>query len=146
MLLFGGNLSGGKKAKPAAVANASNSLPSDQAGDESGEAGGILTPHTDALHRLTNHELRLLEELERTRSKLQAEWRLKVANLQRQHPETLASTLNNVHEAAVPNVEELEKRFQLAMGGGRPPVPNDLQRAMHSKTLKLSRTSAPSRS
>ncbi|EGZ17482.1 hypothetical protein PHYSODRAFT_500042 [Phytophthora sojae] len=119
MLLFGGNLSGGKKAKPAA-------------------AGGILTPHTDALHRLTNHELRLLEELERTRSKLQAEWRLKVANLQRQHPETLASTLNNVHEAAVPNVEELEKRFQLAMGGGRPPVPNDLQRAMHSKTLKLS--------
>ncbi|KAE9040934.1 hypothetical protein PR003_g5000 [Phytophthora rubi] len=132
MLLFGGNLSGGKKPKPTGVSNASsasNPVPSEHAD------AVILTPHTDALHRLTNHELRLLEELERTRSKLQAEWRLKVVNLQRQHPDMLAS---NVREATVPNVEELEKRFQLAMGGSRCPVPSDLQRAMHSKTLKLS--------
>ncbi|KAG6623744.1 Transcriptional activator Myb [Phytophthora cinnamomi] len=87
---------------------------------------------------MTNHELRLLEELERTRSKLQAEWRLKVANLQRQHPDMLVSALNNVREATIPNVEELEKRFQQAMSGSTPPLSNDLQRAMHSKTLKLS--------
>uniref|UniRef100_H3HBY6 WW domain-containing protein n=1 Tax=Phytophthora ramorum TaxID=164328 RepID=H3HBY6_PHYRM len=84
MLLFGGNLSGGKKAKSAA--------------------------------------LRLLEELERTRSKLQAEWRLKVANLQRQQPEAFSNALNDARDGPVPSVEELEQRFQLAMGLDMLPV------------------------
>lgn len=77
MLLFGGTLVGAKQAtgKP---------QPQIQPPADSGNAAHVLTPHTDVLHRLTNHELRLLEELERTRSKLQAEWRLKVAAFERE--------------------------------------------------------------
>ncbi|KAG7380284.1 hypothetical protein PHYPSEUDO_007560 [Phytophthora pseudosyringae] len=139
MLLFGGNLSGGKKASSAAVVEAQEHGPPQSIGDR-GSQKATLTPHTDALHRLTNHELRLLEELERTRSKLQTEWRLKVASLQRQHPDALSTALNNSHEASVPGVEELEQRFQLAMGGAgsKSPPQNGLKHAMHSKTLKLS--------
>ncbi|EEY66516.1 uncharacterized protein PITG_17139 [Phytophthora infestans T30-4] len=119
MLLFGGNLSGGKRTSAAT---------------------DVLTPHTDALHRLTNHELRLLEELERTRSKLQAEWRLKVACLQRQHPDAVSTALNNARDGVIPSVEELEQRFQLAMGTTSTKFQQrmELQQAMHSKTLKLS--------
>ncbi|GMF18442.1 unnamed protein product [Phytophthora lilii] len=143
MLLFGGKLSGGTK-KAAATKTSNSGLT--QAEHESfgpstrdgGNEAAVLTPHTDALHRLTNHELRLLEELERTRSKLQAEWRLKVATLQRQQPEVFSGTLNNIREGTIPGVEELEKRFQLAMNGSRPLPHNDLQHAMRSKTLKLS--------
>ncbi|KAF1775659.1 WW domain [Phytophthora cactorum] len=77
--------------------------------------------------------------LERTRSKLQAEWRLKVACLQRQHPDALSTALNNVRDRAVPSVEELEQRFQLVTGAtGSKPSQKDLQHAMHSKTLTLS--------
>ncbi|KAH7484581.1 Abnormal spindle-like microcephaly-associated protein-like protein [Phytophthora ramorum] len=144
MLLFGGNLSGGKKAKSAAVSTTNNSGTLRGEHESTHQSGGsqavVLTPHTDALHRLTNHELRLLEELERTRSKLQAEWRLKVANLQRQQPEAFSNALNDAREGPVPSVEELEQRFQLAMGGAgvKSPHRTDLQHAMHSKTLKLS--------
>ncbi|POM60648.1 hypothetical protein PHPALM_30467 [Phytophthora palmivora] len=135
MLLFGGNLSGGKKT---GITKANNpSVTKEHASTQSIDDGGSLTPHTDALHRLTNHELRLLEELERTRSKLQAEWRLKVAQLQRQQPEAFSTALNNVR---IPSVEELEQRFQLAMAGtaSKSSSQHDLMRAMHSKTLKLS--------
>ncbi|KAL3666842.1 hypothetical protein V7S43_007792 [Phytophthora oleae] len=138
MLLFGGNLSGGKKAEVAQASSlgASNGHGSTQA---TRNHTATLTPHTDALHRLTNHELRLLEELERTRSKLQAEWRLKVASLQRQHPDALLSPLDNVRQGTVPSVEDLEQRF-LAMGRARlkSPPQNELHHAMRSKTLELS--------
>ncbi|KAG3116534.1 hypothetical protein PI124_g4826 [Phytophthora idaei] len=142
MLLFGGNLSGGKKTS-AAVAKPTNPAASGSLPNKHGSIGdvqtAVLTPHTDALHRLTNHELRLLEELERTRSKLQAEWRLKVACLQRQHPDALSTALNNVRDRAVPSVEELEQRFQLVTGAtGSKPSQKDLQHAMHSKTLTFS--------
>jgi hypothetical protein len=142
MLLFGGNLSGGKKASSAAVAKANHPTPlsSSPADRESTLQSPVLTPHTDALHRLTNHELRLLEELERTRSKLQAEWRLKVAYLQSQQPDVFSNALSNFREGTIPSVQELEQRLQLATGGegSRPPPRDDLQHAMHSKTLKLS--------
>ncbi|ETI45687.1 hypothetical protein F442_09734 [Phytophthora nicotianae P10297] len=139
MLLFGGNLSGGKKTS-STVAKVTNPAASSEHGSVSdgGSQTAVLTPHTDALHRLTNHELRLLEELERTRSKLQAEWRLKVACLQRQHPDAL-STSFNVREGIILSVEELEQRFQLATDGTTSKSSQrDLQHAMHSKTLKLS--------
>ncbi|KAK1945888.1 Abnormal spindle-like microcephaly-associated [Phytophthora citrophthora] len=136
MLLFGGNLSGGKKtelhaAKPSTNGHASSSTQSIQT--------TALTPHSDALHRLTNHELRLLEELERTRSKLQAEWRLKVASLQRQHPEALSTPLENVRQGTILSVEDLEQRF-LAMDRARlkSPPQHDLHHTMRSKTLALS--------
>lgn len=146
MLLFGGNLSGGKKVNTAAVAKAVDPPHFAEHGStrqSNGGGGGessAMTPHTDALHRLTNHELRLLEELERTRSKLQAEWRLKVATLQRQQPDAFSQALNNVREGTVPRVEELEQHFQLARSGAdsKSPPREDLQHTMHSKTLKLS--------
>lgn len=101
MLLFGGTLVGAKQAtgKP---------QPQIQPPVDSGNAAHVLTPHTDVLHRLTNHELRLLEELERTRAKLQAEWRLKVAAFERE---------------------------QAASGGL---LQHDLQSVMHSRTMELS--------
>lgn len=93
MLLFGGTLS-----TPAAKQNLSTQVKTedsaaipevDQRGHQSSTAKTSVTPHTDVLHRLTNHELRLLEELERTRSKLQSEWRLKLVDLQRQQPDAI---------------------------------------------------------
>lgn len=73
MLLFGGTLVGAKQSSGKSQPQIKPQTASD-----------VLTPHTDVLHRLTNHELRLLEELERTRSQLQAEWRLKVAAFERE--------------------------------------------------------------
>ncbi|KAG7395586.1 hypothetical protein PHYBOEH_003460 [Phytophthora boehmeriae] len=140
MLLFGGNLSGGAKKNSSTLATGSKNEYQRPTGDrfiDSSENSATLTPHTDVLHRLTNHELRLLEELERTRSKLQAEWRLKVADLQRQQPDML---LNIARDGSFPTVEELQQRFRLAAGEAKakPPLPTDVHRAMHSKTLKLS--------
>ncbi|KAF4031111.1 putative WW domain-containing protein [Phytophthora infestans] len=140
MLLFGGNLSGGKRTS-AAVTKATGPPATKHGSTLDGDSQtDVLTPHTDALHRLTNHELRLLEELERTRSKLQAEWRLKVACLQRQHPDAVSTALNNARDGVIPSVEELEQRFQLAMGTTSTKFQQrmELQQAMHSKTLKLS--------
>lgn len=137
MLLFGGNLSGVKKASSTSGGHSDRlqSVPQ----KDSNVQDASLTPHTDVLRRLTNHELRLLEELERTRSKLQSEWRLKMANLQRQQPEMASNGLNNARDGVFPTVEELRQHFHLgADADSKAPPPSELQHAMHSKTLKLS--------
>ncbi|RLN80635.1 hypothetical protein BBJ28_00021171 [Nothophytophthora sp. Chile5] len=147
MLLFGGSLSGAKKANSAATTAAARS--SVEAGHQhrpgephgsSEEGPAVLTPHTDVLRRLTNHELRLLEELERTRSKLQAEWRFKMADFQRLQPDACIAAFNNARDGTIPTLEELEQHFQLVTGiaGSKPPLPSDFERTMRSKTMKLS--------
>jgi hypothetical protein len=109
MLLFGGTLSGSEpspgKATPSPSAATSGAVGSPPSLSLS------LSPHSDVLHRLTNHELRLLAELERTRSKLQAEWRLKVADLQCQQPHSVGAV--NVMRQSPSMVDELALRFSI---------------------------------
>lgn len=104
MLLFGGSLSGSEPSPGEAT-------PSPSAATSGSPPSLSLSPHSDVLHRLTNHELRLLEELERTRSKLQAEWRLKVADLQRQQPDAVGAI--NVALQSPSTVDELVQRFSI---------------------------------
>ncbi|KAH9194227.1 hypothetical protein AeNC1_003806 [Aphanomyces euteiches] len=70
MMLFGGSLSGFKPdEKPKKEATLPPSVVED------------VTPHSDLISRLTQQEQRLLDELERTRSKLTTEWKLKVQDM-----------------------------------------------------------------
>lgn len=118
MLLFGGALSPGTSL-PAKKVDASQPTGSgdtppvlgakNPANRDDDVRPNSLTPHSDAVHRLANHELRLLEELERTRSKLQSEWRLKLAEYERQQPE--AMTAVNVTVPYPTTTEELVKRL-----------------------------------
>jgi hypothetical protein len=118
MLLFGGNLAGVKP--PVVGVRSGQSITSSstsvnaQAREEA--APQTLTPHTDVLHRLTNHELRLLEELERTRSKLQAEWRVKLTELQRDEPEVAQTLL----QRGPPTVDQLTQLFLVPKTMSRP--------------------------
>ncbi|OQR93961.1 hypothetical protein ACHHYP_01997 [Achlya hypogyna] len=65
MMLFGGRLSGVKVP------------PREEAPVPVAPAPLLPTPHTDLIARLTDHEVRLLDELDRTRSKLERELKLK---------------------------------------------------------------------
>lgn len=129
MLLFGGNLSGAaKKLDPAQQKRSTDSVEKSDVGNnllekkqQTGEQSVVVSPRTDVLHRLTNHELRLLEELERTRSKLQAEWRHKIADLQ-QHGDN-----------AVATVEQLAQ--QLSLPSSSPKKSENLKAMMRNKTL-----------
>lgn len=125
MLLFGGSLSGGKKPDPDQKRSNETTVESSEADRKQHSANGgdaviVVTPRTDILHRLTNHELRLLEELERTRSKLQAEWRHKLAAFQQQQ---------GGGGANVPTVEQLTQQLP------SPSKADDLKALMRSKTL-----------
>ncbi|DAZ96835.1 TPA: hypothetical protein N0F65_008266 [Lagenidium giganteum] len=117
MLLFGNNLSGAAKkphdssksaASVTATATTSGAVrgPAALADPDAATAAAAATfsPRSDALHRLTNHELRLLEELERTRSKLQAEWRVKIAELQQE---------GRLDGTTVPSIEQLTRSLLL---------------------------------
>ncbi|OQS05580.1 hypothetical protein THRCLA_02310 [Thraustotheca clavata] len=66
-MLFGGRLSG-IKLPPTQTVEAPSIPKEDHA---------LPTPHTDLITKLTDHELRLLDELNRTRHKLEAEIKLK---------------------------------------------------------------------
>lgn len=129
MLLFGGNLSGAaKKSNPAQQKCSTDGVEKSDAGNDplekkqqTGEQSVVVSPRTDVLRRLTNHELRLLEELERTRSKLQAEWRYKIADLQ-QHGDN-----------AVTTVERLAQ--QLSLPSSSPKKSENLKAMMRNKTL-----------
>ncbi|KAF0700890.1 Aste57867_8610 [Aphanomyces stellatus] len=79
MMLFGGNLSGFKttetaKKKATAQCNSEDSKPLSARSVE-------VTPHSDLISRLTEQEQRLLDELNRTRSKLTTEWKLKAEDM-----------------------------------------------------------------
>lgn len=120
MLLFGGTLSvpGPPASKadaspnPATNAATAGTTESPKNAERRGDpAAHSLSPHSDVLHRLMNHELRLLEELERTRSKLQAEWRLKLADLQRQQPD--AVSVINVTLPSPSTVDEMAQRLSI---------------------------------
>lgn len=131
MLLFGGNLSGAAK-KPGDLAQQQQQKPSpDDAGNDSVDSkqqignGAMVSPRTDVLHRLTNHELRLLEELERTRATLQAEWRHKIADLQLHQQQQ--------HGDVVLTVEQLAQQLSLSIPS--PKKPEDLKAMMRNKTL-----------
>ncbi|KAJ0409057.1 hypothetical protein P43SY_002191 [Pythium insidiosum] len=104
MLLFGGALSGDKtrSAKDTDAHVSADKAPRAASPEESPP-----TPHTEALHRLTNHELRLLEELERTRSRLEAEWRVKLAELQQDQPDIVQTLFQH----GMPSVEQLTQVF-----------------------------------
>lgn len=131
MLLFGGNLSGAAKKSDLAQQKRSTDGveksgdggkdPLDKKQRTDDQQSAVVSPRTDVLHRLTNHELRLLEELERTRFKLQAEWRHKIADLQ-QNGDTV-----------VPTVEQLAQQLSLPMPS--PKKPEDLKAMMRNKTL-----------
>uniref|UniRef100_K3WMU7 WW domain-containing protein n=1 Tax=Globisporangium ultimum (strain ATCC 200006 / CBS 805.95 / DAOM BR144) TaxID=431595 RepID=K3WMU7_GLOUD len=127
MLLFGGNLSGGVNKSDHQPHNAN--IEAEKADEGIGRTkqlrteGDVATPRTDILHRLTNHELRLLEELERTRSKLQAEWRHKIVDFQQQQGQPGKNASTAIAEQ---------------LGLSRSPVKTDddtLNALMRSKTL-----------
>ncbi|TYZ66007.1 hypothetical protein PybrP1_004465, partial [[Pythium] brassicae (nom. inval.)] len=147
MLLFGGTLAGApKKASgPASLPQPTRSVGASEANDSAeseeptpdaprrggqSDAQPAVSPRTDALHRLTNHELRLLEELERTRSKLQAEWQHKIAGLQHSRSDGDAESA-----AAIASVEQLAQQLGLPSPTKAPASGGDLKAMMRSKTL-----------
>ncbi|KDO20344.1 hypothetical protein SPRG_21293 [Saprolegnia parasitica CBS 223.65] len=84
MMLFGGRLSGVKPPRE----------PTPEVPSSVAIAPPLPTPHTDLIARLTDHELRLLDELDRTRLKLETEMKLKDKD-RRRKPST------NQHELPV---------------------------------------------
>ncbi|RHY82026.1 hypothetical protein DYB26_008451 [Aphanomyces astaci] len=82
MMLFGGNLSGvkpvGQQEKPKVTSLGSSDAP---AAVPMLPPPIEITPHADLINRLTCQEQRLLDELERTRSKLTQEWQLKADDM-----------------------------------------------------------------
>ncbi|EQC29613.1 hypothetical protein SDRG_12619 [Saprolegnia diclina VS20] len=84
MMLFGGRLSGVKPPRE----------PTPEVPSPVAIAPALPTPHTDLIARLTDHELRLLDELDRTRLKLETEMKLKDKD-RRRKPST------NQHELPV---------------------------------------------
>ncbi|GLE00341.1 hypothetical protein PINS_up009098 [Pythium insidiosum] len=122
MLLFGGTLSGDKASRRQNVS--SEEPPTAGANTSQRPEQSLPTPHTDALHRLTNHELRLLEELERTRSRLEAEWRVKLAELQQDQPDTVQALLQH----GMPSVEQLTQLFLVPDAAARASSPLSTRR------------------
>lgn len=141
MLLFGGNLSGAAK-KASGAASLPHHKQEENGAPNKTEAapdarqqghGASISPRTDVLHRLTNHELRLLEELERTRAKLQAEWRHKIAGIHQQQQRSDADGASAA--AAIASVEQLAQQLGLPSPTKPSEARGDLKAMMRSKAL-----------